>query len=569
MANSISRHTQKITLAPPALPRLHLPVRIILASCIVIVILLPLLLLTTAIFDIDIERWQQMWDTFLPRTLTNTFTLAVGVGTGTFFLGTGLAVLIAAYDFPGRKFFDRLLLLPLAMPGFIMGFVYVSLFEFAGPVQTTLREWFNLGRGDYWFPDIASSGGLILVMTLVWYPYVYLMARAAFKEQVTSTFEAARTMGYSRWMAFIRLSLPLAYPQIAAGVLLTVLEAFTDYGTVSYFGYPTLSERVIVLWNTEYRPETAIQLALLMMIIALVLIAVERRLRHRAKFYQKGTSQTVQPQALRGLPKYAASAFCLFILIAAFILPIYQLFIWAIGELKSPSVNILLESFTQYAGNSLALAGITTLMAGGLALLIAYGLRQTATGNYRLARLLSRLVTLGYAMPGAVIAVGVLALINPIDGDVTDFATQHLGWDTAGYLLTGTIIAMVYGYTVRFVSLGFNSADASLEKISGNLEDAGRMSGAGGWRLLRRIHFPLMRSGLAAGAILIFVDVIKELPVTLLLRPFGMDTLALRTYFLSMEGWHRSAAIPALTILCVGLIPVFMLMRVGEQTVDE
>ncbi len=557
--------------ASPTMQKFTFPfsARAIMSILIVFSVLLPLLLLTLAIFDVDIERWQSMWDTFLPRVLSNTFVLALGVGLGTFLLGTSLAGLIAAYDFPGRKLFDRLLLLPLAIPGFIMGFVYVTIFEFAGPIQTTLRGWFDWGRDDYWFPDIASQGGLILVLTLVLYPYVYILARAAFREQVASTFEAARMMGHSRLMAFIRLALPLAYPQIAAGVLLTVLETFTDYGTVSYFGYPTLSERVVVLWNTDFRPETATQLALLMMVLALILIAVERSMRRRAKFYQKSGSAVVQPKKLFGMQSYFASFYCFFILLIAFILPVYQLIVWTISEINDPSIGLLNEAFIQYTGNSITLAAITAVVAIGLSLLIAYGLRQTSTSNFRSARLLSRLVTLGYAMPGAVIAVGVLTFLNPIDASVTDFAVDFLNWNGSGYLLTGTIFALVYGYTVRFISLGFNSADASLEKIGNNLEDAARMTGAGEWRLLRRIHFPLMRTGLAAGAILIFVDVIKELPTTLLLRPFGMDTLALRTYFLSIEGWHRSAAIPALAILIVGLIPVFMLMRVGDQSAEN
>jgi len=545
------------------------PLRVVLSLFIVIIILLPLILLTLAIFDIDVSRWQNMWDTFLPRVISNTLILAIGVGSGTFLLGTSLAALIAAYDFPGRRFFDRLLLLPLAIPGFIMGFVYVSIFEFAGPVQTALREWFNWGRDDYWFPDITSTGGLILVLTLVLYPYVYILARAAFREQVASTFEAARMMGHSRITAFITLALPLAYPQIVAGVLIAVLETLTDYGTVSYFGYPTLSERVIVLWNTEFSPETATQLALLMMGLALILIFTERWMRRRAKFYQKGGSHTVQPKKLRGIQKFIASGFCLSILLIAFIMPVYQLIIWTITEIQSPSVNIWQDAFIEYSTNTLILATLTALLAITLSLAIAYGLRQTATTNQRLIRLVSRFVTLGYAMPGAVIAVGVLTLINPIDAPITDFADQYLGWSSSGYLLTGTIMAMVYGYTVRFVSLGFNSADASLEKISASIEDAARMSGASEWRLLRRIHMPLMKSGLAAGAILIFVDVVKELPVTLLLRPFGVDTLAIRTYFFSIEGWHRSASIPALAILIIGLIPVFMLMRVGEQSVEQ
>ncbi len=537
------------------------------AILMMIAILLPLGVLLLEIFNLNGERWAAMWQTFLPRSLWNTLVLVIGVGLGTFLLGTGLAILTAAYDFPGRRWFDRLLLLPLAIPGFIMGFVYVSVFEFAGPVQSTLRTWFNWGRGDYWFPNIASPGGLILVLTLVLYPYVYILARAAFQEQAASTFEAARVIGYSRLMAFIRLALPMAYPQIAAGTILAILEALTDYGTVSYFSYPTLSERVVVLWNTEFDPGTATQLSLLMTLIALGLILLERRMRHKARFYQQGGQRRVAAQNLTGLPRWGAVLICSLVLGVAFILPVLQLVIWALGEIQNPTVSIWQESFINYSQNSILLAGSTALITVALALLIVFGLRTTATAQRKLVRVLVRFVTLGYAMPGAVIAVGVLIVVNPLDSPLTNFASDYLGWSPVAYLLTGTPIALIYAYIVRFMSIGFNSVDASLEKISPNLEGAARIAGAGEWRVLRRIHFPLMRTGLAAGAILVFVDVMKELPATLLLRPFGMDTLALRTYFLSIEGWHRVASIPALTILVIGLIPVFILMRIGDQSV--
>jgi iron(III) transport system permease protein len=533
-----------------------------------LLVLLPLGVLLLQLVQVDGERWQQMSQTFLPRVTWNTLTLMIGVGIGTFTLGSLLAWLTTNYDFWGRRWFDKLFLLPLAVPGFIMGFVYVSTFEYAGPIQTSLRDWFGWERGDYWFPNIASPGGLILVLTLVLYPYVYLLARAAFLGQAASNFEAAQMMGYSRTAAFIRLGLPLALPQILAGTVLAILEAMTDYGTVSYFGYPTLSERIVVLWNTEFEPRTAIQLALMMMVVALALFWAEQRLRGKADFYQTaGQGRRLARQPLTGLPRWGAFLICSVVLGAAFILPVTRLLMWTVGELQQPSVAVWREAFIEYARNSFLLAGSTAGIVILLAVVLTYGLRAAVSSQHR--RWWLGLGMLGYAMPGAVVAIGVLIVVNPFDAVVTDFASQYFGWSSSIYLLTGTILALIYAYVVRFISIGIKSADTGLAQVSPNVEGAARSLGAGHWRVLRRIHFPLIRTGLAAGAILVFVDVMKELPATLLLRPFGMDTLALRTYFLSVEGWHRTASIPALTIVLIGLIPVFMLMRIGERSGDR
>jgi iron(III) transport system permease protein len=532
----------------------------------VLIILVPIGILVLEILTPDVALWERMWGTFLPDVLWNTFRLALGVGIGTLVIGTVSAWLVSAYEFPGRRWFDKLLLLPLAIPGFIMGFVYVTMFEYAGPVQTFLRNSFGWERGDYWFPNIASPGGLMLVLTLVLFPYVYILARAAFREQAARTLEAAQVMGYSRWRVFWRVALPMARPQIAAGGLLVIMETMTDYGTVSYFGYPTLSERIVVLWNTSFDVAAATQLATLLVFVAVVLITLERWMRGRARFYQQGgRGQRPRRQVLEGSKKWLASGACGTLLSIAFFLPVGQLLYWAIHELQDPTVNLLSESLLTYTRNSLVLAGTAAVIVMIIALLIAYGTRTNVTGGRERPRWLARLVTIGYAMPGAVIAAGVLTVVNPIDGAVTEFAAEHLGWSAPGYLLTGTIVALLYAYVVRFMAVGFNSVDASMEKIKPSMEGAARTMGARTWRVLRRIHFPLVQAGMVAGAILVFVDVMKELPATLLLRPFGMDTLALRTYFLSVEGWHESAAIPALMILLVGLFPVFILMRVGQE----
>jgi iron(III) transport system permease protein len=531
-----------------------------------VAIILPIVVLLVSVFPPDVALWQRIWRTFLPDVLWNTIRLSLSVGFGTFAIGTFFAWLVSTYDFPARGWFEHLLLLPLAIPGFIMGFVYVTIFEFAGPVQTAFRDWFGWSRGEYWFPNIASPTGLAIVLTLVLYPYVYVLARTAFREQASTTLEAAQVMGYNTWQRFRRVSLPLARPHIAAGVLLVVMEAMTDYGTVSYFGYPTLSERIVVLWNTSFDMSAATQLAALMVVIALILMITERYLRGQARYYQQGGhGRRIGLKPLNGGRRWLATGACSALFFVAFVLPVSQLLFWTWNELQNPTVNLLSESMLTYIRNSLILATSAAIVIVVLALLVAYNNRRDTSDQQNRFHWLTRLITIGYAMPGAVIAAGVLIIVNPIDGAFTNFAAQYLGWSRPGYILTGTILALSYAYVVRFMAVGFNSVEASMDKIRPNMEGAARTMGAGNWRILTRVHFPLVRMGMVAGSILVFVDVMKELPITLLLRPFGLDTLALRTYFLSIEGWHESAAIPALIIVLVGLLPVFFLMRVGQN----
>ncbi|MEM7798516.1 MAG: iron ABC transporter permease [Chloroflexota bacterium] len=530
-----------------------------------IILLYPLGVLTLELLSLDIPLWRRLWSTILPRTLWNTLRLAIGVSFGTLIVGVGSAWLVTAFDFPGRGWFDRLLMLPLSIPGFIMGFVYVHIFEFAGPIQTYLREQFGWSRGDYWFPNIASPGGLILVLTLVLYPYVYILARSAFREQAANTLEAANVLGYSGWQAFRRVALPLARPQIAVGLLLVVMETLTDYGTVSYFSYPTLSERIVVLWNTSFDSAAATELASLMVFLALGLLFGERWLRRQARFYQQGSfGRRMSRRKLTGAGGWTASGVCLLILISAFILPVTQLIFWSVRRIREPTITVLSEPFLEYTYNTLLLGLVGALITVLIGLVVAYSNRLDSIETLNRPRWLSRLTAIGYAMPGAVIAVGVLTVVNPIDGAVTDFAVS-LGWDGFGYLLTGTIISLLYGYTVRFMVLGLDSISASVDKVRPTMEAAARTLGAGTLRIFRRIHIPLVRTGIGAGAILVFVDIMKELPITLLLRPFGMDTLAIRAYLLSVEGFHQSAAIPSLMILVVGLVPVFLLMQIGSN----
>lgn len=537
---------------------------LIVSTLVTIFILIPIAILTVEIIRPDLELWEHMLNTFLPKAVVNTLWLVGGVGVGTLVLGTGFAWLVTAYDFPGRRWFEQLLLLPLAIPTFVMGFVFLGLFEFAGPIQTQWRAWFG---AEAWFPDVYSRGGVIVVMTLVLYPYVYILARAAFKEQASSTLEAAQIMGYGRMTAFFRLALPLARPSIAAGTILAMLEALTDFGVVQFFDYPTLSERVVILWNRSYDYAQSTQLAVLLLIVALGIIGLERLLRGRARYYQhRDKGGTMRRQRLTGWKRWTAFGACGAMVSAAFFIPVTQLILWVLDEVRNPSLgDAWRHVYMDYVGNSVLLASVGAGVVIALALLIAYGVRRSAlTEGRRVVRLLSRFVTLGYAMPGAVIAIGVLMVVNPIDADLTQLA-ETLGRTNPNFILTGTIMALTYAYIVRFMAVGFNSVESSMEKVKPSMEEAARCLGAKPWRVLTRIHAPLVSAGMAAGAILVFVDIMKELPATLLLRPFAMDTLALWTYFLAMESFWEAAAIPSLTIVAIGLIPVFILMRIGHH----
>lgn len=548
--------------APWRMPVRRLPPALPLA--ILILIVLPLALLVLELATPSVELWRRLWETnTLPRMIQNTLLLMSGVGIGTLVIGVGFAWLVSAYQFPGRALFDHALLLPLAIPTFVMGFIFMATFDFAGPVQTQWRVWF--GR-EAWFPPIRSIGGVIVVMTLVLYPYVYLLARAAFREQAASTFEAAQVMGYSRSQTFFRLVLPLARPSIAAGAVLAMMEAMTDYGTVSFFSVPTLSEGVVRIWQGRFDRAAATELASLLLIVALGIMLLERALRGRARYDQNGGCKGRRParRALRGGRKWAAVGACLALLSIAFILPVMQLAAWAVSEMQTPSVGAWKDIYGDYIGNSVILSGSAALVVVMLAVIVAHAARLGA--SRRMPRLAVRLTTLGYAMPGAVVAAGVLLFVAPIDHRLTDFAERFFGRADRSLLLTGSMLVLVYAYVVRFMSVGFNSVESSLDKVTPNMEHAARTLGAKPTRVLWRIHAPLMSVGMAAGGILVFVDAMKELPATLLLRPFGMDTLALWSYFLAGEGFWQAAAIPSLTILIVGLIPVFILMRIGGQS---
>ena len=518
------------------------------------IITLPILLLAAELLTPKLDLWAQLWSTVLPRMLGNTLLLMAGVGTGTLVIGTGLAWLVTAHQFPGRAFFDRALLLPLAMPAFIMGFVFMSLFDYAGPVQTAWRALFGRSAA---FPDIHTGGGAIIVMTLVLYPYVYLLARSAFREQASVTLEAARALGCGRMRAFWRIAIPMARPSLAAGAALALMEAMTDFATVRFFSFPTISEGVVRLWEGRMDRVAATELASLLMILALALLLVERQLRGRARYDQQGgKGRRPVRETLTGRRGWSAFAVCALVLFAAFVLPVGQLILWAINEINGHVPGTWETVYGQYVGNTFALAGIAAVVTVGLALLLVHSAR---TWKSRFVRGLTRLSTMGYALPGSVIAAGVLLTIAPVDHQLHD-------WLGTGLLLTGSIVGLMYAYVVRFMAVAHKSVESSMDKVKPSMDEAARTLGARPLDILRRIQAPLITNGVLVALILVFVDAMKELPATLLLRPFGMDTLGIWAYMLAAESFWQAASIPALTIVVVGLIPVLLLMRTSDRT---
>ncbi|MFW0859996.1 MAG: ABC transporter permease [Dehalococcoidia bacterium] len=519
-------------------------------------IILPVAVVLSALLTPTPAVWEHLWATLLPELTRNTIVLLIGVGVGTLILGTGLAWLTVAYRFPGQAVFDWMFLLPLTVPAYVMGFVYMATFDCAGPVQSALRGWLG---SDIWFPEIRSGGGAVLVMTMVLYPYVYLLARAAFHEQSGSTFEAARAMGYSRLQSFLRLALPMARPSIAAGLTLALMAALTDFATVRWFNFPTLSDGVIRVWLGMMDLRAATELAGVLLLFALMVILMERWLRGRARYSQTaGRSHGIVQVKLSGWKGWAATGFSALVLSVAFILPVAQLAHWALSEVAHMSPGAL-AMYWELAGNSLMLSGLAAGAAILLAMVVANGVRM---GGGRLTRFTARLATMGYAVPGAVIAVGILVPLSAFDHALNDLLE---GWRgvTIGLLLTGSVVGLIYAYVVQFMAAAYNSVESSLDKVTPNITMAARTLGATPRRLLWRIHLPLIAPGLLAGTTLVFVCVMRELPITMMLRPFGYDTLAIWVFQMAAEHLWAGAALPALTIVAVGILPVILLMRVA------
>ena len=493
-------------------------------------------------------------DTVLPEFVANTLVLCLGVGFGVIVVGVATAWLTAMHDFPGRRVFEWALVLPLAMPAYVLAYVYTDFLQFVGPVQTTLRETFDWQRGDYWFPDVRSLGGAIVMFVFVLYPYVYLIARTAFLERASGMLEAARTLGVGAWASFFRVSLPLARPAVAAGAALALMETLADYGTVSYFAVQTFTTGIYRAWFSLGDRIAAAQLAALLLVFVVLLLMLERASRGRARYHNTtGRNRPLPGQRLRGGAALAAVTVCVVPLIVGFLLPAGLLVRLALGEGDAQFG----ERFILLARNSLVLAGITAICAVVLALILAYSARLSRELP---ARMLNRVVGLGYAVPGSVIAVGVLIPVTRLDNWIAS-AWESLFGSNPGLILTGGIAALVYAYLVRFLAVALQTVSASLAKVTPTMDDAAKCLGCSPGETLRRVHVPILRGSLLTACLLVFVDVMKELPATLVMRPFNFDTLATQAYALASDERLAEASTAALAIVAVGLVPLIALSR--------
>ena len=507
------------------------------------------------------ETWAHLVQTVLPEYIRNSLWLCLGVGAGVGLLGVATAWLTAMHEFPGRRVFAWALVLPLAMPAYVMAYVYTDFLQFVGPLQTALRETFGWQHGDYWFPDIRTLPGAVLMFVCVLYPYVYLLARTAFLERASGMLEAARTLGMGPWRAFFAVSLPLARPAIAAGIALALMETLADYGTVAYFAVDTFTTGIYRAWFSLGDRVAAAQLAAMLLAFVLFLLMVERISRGRARY--NDTTGRNRPQAgarLTGFRGLLATLACLLPLLLGFLLPAVLLLRMALSDGDAQFG----ERFLTLARNSFVLAGATAAIGVLLALLMAYGARLSKGA---LATMLNRLVGLGYAVPGAVIAVGVLIPVTRLDNWLAG-QWEHWFGSNPGLLLTGGIAALIYAYLVRFLAVALHTVESSLAKITTSMDDAARSLGLGQGETLRRVHAPLLRGSLLTAGLLVFVDVMKELPATLVLRPFGSDTLAVVAYNFARDERLAEAALPSLAIVAVGLIPVVLLSRALRAPAD-
>jgi iron(III) transport system permease protein len=513
--------------------------------------------------DGSLDTLAHLSTTVIPGAALETGLLVLMVMAGVVLLGTTSAWLVAAHEFPGRSVFEWALLLPLAMPGYIVAYAYTDFLQFSGPLQSLLRDTFNWQRTDYWFPEIRSLPGAAFVFTVVLYPYVYLLARTAFLARTASMIDAARSLGLTPWQTWLRVNLPLARPAVAAGALLALMETLADYGAAAYFGLQTFTTAIYRAWYALGDRLAASQLAAVLLVVVLVVMALEVRMRGRARFFSPPNSARPAPRARlsRGAGVAAMLACCL-PLALGFVIPVIILLflLWpTLGDAQ----------YGRYLGwlsNSLFIAGAAAVLTLVAVLGIAYARRLLPAGRGAQAvRVAAKAMNLGYAVPGAVIAVGILLPLAAFDNALDAALKSVIGVGT-GLLFTGSVAALLYAYLVRYFAVAYQPVEAGLARITPTMDASARSLGSGPAEVFRRVHLPLLTPSLAAAALLVFVDVMKELPATLVLRPFNFDTLAVIAYQMAADERLGEAALPSLTLVMVGVVPVIMLSRAISRT---
>ncbi len=540
---------------PPLLAKRTSSRWLVAAGLITAIVALPVMSVVLLAFFPDENIWPHLMDTTLPRYLATTLKLMLGVGMLTLAIGLSSAWAVTMCEFPGRKIFEWAMLLPFAIPAYVIAYVYTSLLDYPGPVQSTLRSWMGWeSAADYWFPHIRSLEGAILMIGLVLYPYVYLLARAAFLEQSPSLFAVSRSLGHSALSTFFRVVLPIARPAIAVGLSLVLMETLNDFGTVDFFAVQTLTAGLFDTWMNLGNLGGAAQIATIMLMFVVILVTLERYSRRRQQQYAgRDNREPIQRFTMSFPRQMVCLAVCVLPLLFGFVIPAFTLGLYA-WEYFDTSWN---PDFLENTLNSLFLSGtaaLTTLLIG---ITLAYSRRLH---NTRKMQVLMRLSSLGYAMPGAVLAVGVIVPLAGFDNWLDTLMRDHFGIST-GLLLSGSAFALVFAYTVRFLAVSAGSVESALQKITPSMDMASRSLGHSPGKTLVKVHLPMLRGTLLTAALVVFVDCMKELPATLILRPFNFETLATYVYqFASDERLYHSA-LPSLIIVLAGIVPIILMSR--------
>ena len=514
---------------------------------------IPVISVLSSLLQPASEIWIHLKTTVLSQYILNSLLLVLGVALGTLVLGVSAAWLCSVCEFTGRKFLSWALLLPLAIPPYIIAYTYTGMLDFAGPVQTFLRETFAWQSGNYWFPPIRSLGGAIAMLSLVLYPYVYLLSRTAFSEQSTSYHEASRTLGASLSKTFFLIAIPLARPGIIAGLTLVMMETLADYGTVEYFGIATFTTGIFRTWFGLGDRIAATQLASILLLCVFTVIVFERLTRQPARYQNQVQTKLAWRYPLSRFKALLAFIFCSTLLLAGFVVPAVQLSVWGIQT----APQIIDAAFFALVFNTLKLAVLVALIVVAAATLLAYGKRVS---KHFITPYIVDTSAMGYAIPGIIIAVGVLLPFAWLDSSIDAWLYRHFNI-SSGLLLTGTLAALIFAHVVRFIAIGLNSVEASLWKIHRSIDDAAQLLGHKTFDRFRNIHFSLIRSGMLTAMLLVFVEVVKELPATLVLRPFNFNTLAVRTYELAGDERLADSACSALLIIAVSILPILILNR--------
>ncbi len=510
----------------------------------------PVLAIAAAWLGLDAAGWQtlrDMADTVLPQYTATSLWLCLGVGLGVAMVGTGAALAVTVFDFPGRRTLEWALLLPLAVPPYVVAYGYTDFLQFAGPLQTTLRE--ALGLQGRVFPEVRNLGGAIWVLTFTLYPYVYLLTRTALSERAASLLDAAALLGAAWHRRLWQVALPMARPAIAAGVALALMETLADFGVVSYFGVQSFTAGIYKAWLALDDRYAAAQLATLLLALVALFLHIEQNAQKRLRFSSRQTSTLTQlatPVRLRGRAVALAWLACGIPLLAGFVLPV----LFMLRPLLNEWTTLQIAPFGHWAFNSLRLGALTAVLASAVAVALGLLVRMHPRGP---VQWLARGVSLGYAVPGAVVVVGLLLPLGWLQAVWSD--------SPLGALLTATSVGLVWAYLVRFSSVALQSVQSGYSRIPRSLDESAQLLSCRGWALLARVHWPLLRRPVAAAALLVFVDVMKELPATLVLRPFNSDTLAVMAYQLARDERLGEAALPALALVLVGLAPVILLSR--------